>query len=134
MQEKKTAKTIARERLRDVVEWWNARVDFMVQIIQAADDPDMEHFKWSQLVWQEIEMFIRLGKKIKVGDMKWICRRRGFSAAQTQMLKDAMAHVGLWHEKQWGVQVPPPAQCVVIDATEMEFDAFVEAVEDSQGS
>lgn len=132
MQEKKTAKTLARERLRDVVEWWNARVDFMIQIIQAAEDPDMEHFKWSQLVWQEIEMFIRLGKEIKVGDMNWICHRRGFSAAQKQMLEDAMAHVGLWRERDRKVQIPTPAKYVVIDATELAFDALIEAVEDSQ--
>ena len=146
----KTTEVIRSKRILDVVEWWNARVDFMEQIIEAAEDPIQEHFKWAQLVWQEIVMWIQIGKEIEADDMEFICDRRGFSAVQRQTLKDAMAHVGLWHEECRGggtadapvsgtggvtpvrVRIPPPAQYVVVDATEMEFDAFVEAIEDSQ--
>jgi hypothetical protein len=139
-------KALVRKRLRDVVDWWNARTDMMLDVVRRADDPDREYFKWSQLVWQEIVMFIQLGK-VDADDLDWICARRGFSDLQRKVLEDALRHVGLEWKSRGGemvdapvsgtggvtpvrVRIPPPAQYVEFDAAELELDEMVSAVED----
>lgn len=83
------------EQLEKAVEFWNQRIETVIQ-----PDIDSSHnrvdatFKWGQLVWQEVRMFISLGK-VEEGELDWLNERRGFNEAQRTMLHDILVHVGL---------------------------------------
>lgn len=67
-------------------------------------------FYWNQLVWQEIKMYIRLGKPVDLKEFIWLCDRRGFTLNERNYLKAVLQHVGLWKIKP-GSAVgynPPP--------------------------
>ena len=83
------------KRMRRAVSFWNASVDTICASITHSRNKDMARFKWSQLVWQEITMFISLDKQVDDSELRWICRRRGFTRHQRRFLKRALCHVGL---------------------------------------
>jgi len=80
---------------KKAVAWWNERVESVIlPDIQNQEDQRMAAFKWGQLVWQEIMMFIDLGE-VREGEIDWLTQRRGFSPLQRQFLEDALKHLGL---------------------------------------
>jgi len=75
------------------VDWWNERIEIIINPnINEQLDRDKAIFKWSQLVWQEIIMYIDLGK---VNDFDWLCDRRGFNEVQRRFLYDILTHIGM---------------------------------------
>ena len=86
---------INKETIESAVKWWNERIDTIIQPDIYKQENKIEAiFKWNQLVWQEINMFIQLGK-IEPGELNWLCKRRGFNKVQKKFLRDALWHVGL---------------------------------------
>lgn len=79
------------ERIDKAVEWWNERVPWIQEQI-AKDRDQNSQFKWTQLVWQEIQMYCKIGN---VEDLEELCRRRGFNKTQRIFLRKALGHVGL---------------------------------------
>lgn len=80
------------EQLGRAVIFWNERLGYIVEQIEASDDKNAATFKWGQLVWQEVVMYIGLGT---VEDFQWLCKRRGFDAPQRKILREVLEHVGL---------------------------------------
>jgi len=84
------------KRIKQAVSFWNASVSTICASITHSRDKDMAYFKWSQLVWQEIVMYISLDKQVvDDNELCWICRRRGFTRYQRRFLKQALCHIGL---------------------------------------
>jgi hypothetical protein len=92
-----------KEQIEKAVEFWNQRIDTVIQPdIDASHDQVAATFKWGQLVWQEVVMFISLGK-VKEGELDWLNKRRGFNEEQRIMLYDILVHVGLLPQPTNGV-------------------------------
>lgn len=87
--------TRTERRMRKASSFWNSRLDEIHRSIVHSKDRTKAHFKWEQLVWQEIRMFILVGSKVEDDDLRWLCRRRGFTRHQRDFLKQALRHVGL---------------------------------------
>lgn len=84
-----------RRRLRQAVLFWNSRIsEIRMSITHSADRVDAR-FKWTQLVWQEILMYINLDRPVEEDDLRWLCRRRGFTKNQRAFLRQALCHLGL---------------------------------------
>jgi len=79
-------------RLNKAAKKWNADVERIR--CDAATTPDGT-FKWSQLVWQEIDMYILLGEQVQPEEFEYLCKRRGFTPAMCVYLKEMMVSVGL---------------------------------------
>lgn len=84
-----------RRRLGKAVRFWDSRLDEILRSIAHSGDRFEARFKWAQLVWQEIWMFINLDKPVADGELRWINRRRGFTRHQRRFLDQALRHVGL---------------------------------------
>lgn len=76
-----------RRRLSKAVDKWNRDLHIITKNIHSPEDL----FKWDQLVWQEIDMYIRLNK---VEDFSYICDRRGFNNEQRAYLKEMLEYMG----------------------------------------
>lgn len=72
-------------QFENVVEWWNAHATEIETNIKESDR-EQEHFYWSQLVWQEITMFIQIGQPVDQEEFSWLCDRRGFNRLQREYL------------------------------------------------
>lgn len=57
--------------------------------------PENYWFKWSQLVEQEIFMYIRLGKQVELKEFYDLCQRRKFYPEQIKYLREIIKYVGL---------------------------------------
>ena len=79
-------------RHRKALKKWNTDVPFITKQIGDSDD---RAWKWSQLVWQEIWMWCKLGEQVSQDDFDFIADRRGFDGAMREYLHDMMCHVGL---------------------------------------
>lgn len=75
------------------VEWWNQNI---VSSLNTDEMDSDELFKWSQLVRQEIRMWIRLDKLVGLDEINWMSERRGFNDAQKNTLIEAMKLVELY--------------------------------------
>lgn len=56
------------------------------------------NFMWSQLVWQEIGMWIREGKQVNKDEFNWMVKRRGFDNYMENYLKELLKYVSLGKE------------------------------------
>lgn len=54
-----------------------------------------EHFKWVQLVPQEVEMWASLGNPVTQDEFHWLCERRGFNVEQQDFLRAYLELAGL---------------------------------------
>lgn len=52
-------------------------------------------FYWSQLVWQEIDMYARLGEQVDLEEFTSLCTRRGFTLNEQNYLYDMLKYIGL---------------------------------------
>lgn len=104
------AKKVASERLANAAKKWSEDAE---RIVKAIEDATGDHvlgladdlreirdktwvmLQWSQLVWQEIWMFISLGKQVTNDDLYWISNRRGFDTPMRAYLKEMLIFVGL---------------------------------------
>lgn len=78
-------------------DFWNSKLEF----IQEQINKDDSHFKWNQLVWQEIWMFASIAKPVERNQFKLLCERRGFNDTQVKFLEDAINYMGIgWCDKE----------------------------------
>ena len=76
--------------------WWNARADGITERIKDGVDPKDTTFRWSVLVWQELEMWESMGRQVNTEDLGFIVSRREFTPFQKDFLIEGLKHLGLW--------------------------------------
>lgn len=82
-------------RMRRVVRKWNADMAIAEPFMKCLTAED--HFKWSQLVWQEIWMWVSLAEPERAPrELPEMAKRRGFNQAQIDYIEAMMRHVWLW--------------------------------------
>jgi hypothetical protein len=79
-------------RLWFAIRKWNRDVPFISNCIRTSTTDDAQ-FKWVQLVWQEIWMWIALGKQVPQKEFDLICDRRGFDDPMQKYLREMLRHV-----------------------------------------
>lgn len=91
-----------RERHKILVEWWNSKADFIVDDISKTDPKTGQYgsytFSWTQMVWQEIDMWTRLYQPVSFNEFKAICQRREFTRAQAELIQEYLCMV--WPRKE----------------------------------
>lgn len=81
-------------RMKKAVKKWNADLDYINRKIGTSEKL---LFSWHQLVWQEIDMWIRMGDPYKPKEeFIELVNRRGFDLDQRAYLREMMQHVGMW--------------------------------------
>ena len=83
-----------RTMYRKVVDFWNSTVEMRQDFIDSSKDEN-RGFKWNHLVWQEINMWIRIGKQVTYNDFKDIVERRGFDYNMAKYLLTLIEYAGL---------------------------------------
>ncbi len=78
-----------------LVDWWNARAGEIESLIWTSADPKDTVFYWSQLVWQELDMWRMMGEVVSKDDLNFIVDRRGFTDRQKHFLVEGLTHLGL---------------------------------------
>jgi len=79
-------------RDRRAVAKWNKDISLIMEMAKHHRDG---HFYWSQLVWQEVHMYILLAKQVEQVEFEELCRRRGFDAMMRAYLVGMLKYVGL---------------------------------------
>lgn len=79
-------------RMRRACAKWNADIPLIWAMAEASHDGP---FKWGQLVWQEIQMYIDLAKQVDPSEFDNLCKRRGFDAMMREYLAGMLRHVGI---------------------------------------
>jgi hypothetical protein len=88
-----------RLRMIRAVRKWNNDVPFIESKCLSPGD----HFKWGQLIWQEIKMWISIGDPyLPPSELQWLSERRGFDNDQQEYLKTMMKYVWMWRQKSNG--------------------------------
>ena len=83
-------------RINKAVKKWNQDLHYIRQCILEESTPEESRgFYWNQLVWQEISMYISIGKSVQPDELAWLCSRRGFTLKEQNYLQSMMQHVGL---------------------------------------
>jgi hypothetical protein len=80
---------------KKAVEFWNARTAQIKKAI-STDMGKHAHFKWTQLVWQEMHMWSLIAEKVSLGQFNAMCAQRGFSNEQIEFLREYLNEVGLF--------------------------------------
>ena len=62
----------SRRRMKKAILKWNSNAEYITQCIEESSDPNDTGFKWTQLVWQEITMWIRLHEQVSQEDFDLI--------------------------------------------------------------
>ncbi len=75
-------------------EKWNKDVNIIINYINSSKKKDAT-FYWSQLVWQEITMYIKIGEQVRKDDFNWLVNRRGFDKDMINYLRNMLIYVGL---------------------------------------
>lgn len=89
-------KKIYLHRINRAVRKWNSDIPYINECIEKESTEDNHRgFYWNQLVWQEINMYIRMGEKIAVNEFCWLCDRRGFTLLEQNYLQSMMQYIGL---------------------------------------
>ena len=96
--EYKTELNLKQHRFDKFAEWWNDNVVPLIMQIDTSDD--MAIWKWTQLVKQELSMWIRIGNMVDRMEIEWICSRRGFDSEQKETLIEGLKLVDLFCEKK----------------------------------
>jgi hypothetical protein len=81
-----------RRRMARACNKWNAELDHIKVEMSKSEDA---MFKWNQLVWQEVWMYIRLDEPVDPEEFRLLCDRRGFTPEMRYFLVDMLKHVGL---------------------------------------
>lgn len=87
------ANFIFRRRWNKYAKKWNSEHFQQEELVKTYEKDG--GFKVYQLVKQEIEMWIRLGKQVCLDDFIDICVRRGFNAWTSLYLKNMLKYVGI---------------------------------------
>lgn len=75
-----------------LVDWWNDQVAW---IEEQAATKERGHFRWSQLVWQELRMWtVMLCEQVTDKDFEFICDRRGFDKTEQAFIIRGLQHMG----------------------------------------
>ena len=94
-------------RIRKAVNKWNKDIPYIKKCIEEDDKilPENKEsgenyrphrsFYWKQLVWQEIKMYIQIGKQVELSEFTWLCNSRGFSLNEQNYLQTMLEYVGL---------------------------------------
>ena len=77
-----------------VVKKWNNDAERRIEYFNKSIDEERS-FKWSHLVWQEINAWIRNGKQVDEKEFKWIVERRGFDYNMASYLLELVRYSGL---------------------------------------
>ena len=80
-----------------LVDWWNGRTDWIWEQMRSGDRGAF--FKWEQLVWQELSMWEKIGKKVSPSELDFMSNRRGFSQVQRDFLIEGLKVIDLWDEE-----------------------------------
>ena len=96
--EYKTELNLKQNRFDKISDWWNDNVVPLIMQIDTSDD--MAIWKWTQLVKQELSMWIRIGDMVDRMEIEWICSRRGFDSEQKETLIEGLKLVDLFCEKK----------------------------------
>jgi len=78
-------------RMRRACAKWNADIPLILAMADANKDGA---FKWGQLVWQEVWMYIGLAKQVEPDEFDGLCKRRGFDAMMREYLAGMLRHIG----------------------------------------
>lgn len=62
--------------------------------ITSAENTDVQ-FKWSQLVMQELRMWVSIGKMVPPSEIDYYVERRGFDANMLEFILEGLAAIGL---------------------------------------
>ena len=91
-------------RINKYVKKWNSDIPYINECI-AEDKLYLEthgmaeksdrYFYWKQLVTQEIEMYIKINKKVTTDDFVWLCKRRGFTINEQSYLHYMLQYLRL---------------------------------------
>lgn len=79
-------------RMRRACAKWNADIPLIRAMAGVSHEGP---FKWGQLVWQEIPMYIDLAKQVDPSEFDDLCKRRGFDAMMREYLAGMLRHVGI---------------------------------------
>ena len=79
-------------RMRRACAKWNADIPLIRAMAGVNHDGP---FKWGQLVWQEIQMYIDLAKQVDPSEFDNLCKRRGFDDMMREYLTGMLRHVGI---------------------------------------
>jgi hypothetical protein len=82
-------------RMTKATKYWNDSEALIKKNIEDFKNDENIFFKWDQLVWQEIWMFIKLHKQVTNEEILWLVNRRGYNKVQHKFLIEIMRHVGL---------------------------------------
>lgn len=77
-----------------LVDWWNERVPMLEALVLTSTDPKDTVFYWSQLVYQELNMWRMIGDPV-TDELDFIVNRRGFTPRQREFLVEGLQHLGL---------------------------------------
>lgn len=95
-------KIIIKQNFKKALAYWNKHVGLIKAIIKMKTKSPKkeynEYFKWGQLVWQEIEFYIRENKDIEINEFNELCKMRGFDLIQKQFLYIVLLESGLKFE------------------------------------
>ena len=79
---------------KKAVDFWNSTTEIRQELFDKSKDRD-KGIKWNHLVWQEISMWISIGKQVTYEDFKDIVERRGFDYNMAQYLLALIEQAGL---------------------------------------
>jgi len=82
-----------KKRITKAVKKWNKDLIYIQSQTLLTENGE---FKWGQLVWQEIDMYCRLGKIVDNEELDWLCQRRGFNVEMRMYLVCMLQHIGLY--------------------------------------
>lgn len=86
---------LSNRRYAKVAKKWNS--DLKQMNIWAKETKD-GLWKWDQLVWQEIIMWVSMNKQVGQKELDHICEIRGLDENMTDYLREMMKHIGLGKE------------------------------------
>lgn len=78
--------------MRKAVSKWNADIPLILAMAKHHKDGE---FYWSQLVWQEVHMYISLAEQVNPDEYKELCNRRGFDPMMREYLTGILRYIGL---------------------------------------
>ncbi|HEY3377511.1 MAG TPA: hypothetical protein VGL77_08455 [Armatimonadota bacterium] len=82
-------------RLWRACAWWKRHSSDIEWFIATDDNVSEASFKWHQLAWQEIDMYIRLGTSVDLEEFTSLCHRRYFNREQRIYLVNVLRYVGI---------------------------------------
>lgn len=82
-------------RVRKAIRYWNNNLSYIEQDSKEHKEDEHYHFRWVQLVWQELKMYCIMGKQVDPVELEKLSEWRGFSPEQKSFLITCLKHVGL---------------------------------------